>query len=490
MENTTHKTQTKSAHVPFQRFFTWRIARRMLVGLSAFATLIAIFYTVENWRGKRAWENCKRELEAKGAVFDWNAFIPPVVPADQNFFDAPNMAVWFIRSGSTTAQNLGQTNTNEFRARLGSNTNRIIEITTETAARDYLAWSEKLGSDFDAIREALKRPYSRMGGDYSQPFAIPIPDFITVRMVAQTLSHRAKSHLLLGNPEKALSELTLVHNIRRLLESEPSGQPMTFVAAMINVAVTGHFTSTVADGLQLQAWREPQLVALGKQLEAINLLPPVFEAFKFEQVASAQTLETIPLRKIFSFEPLPTNPWEKMKYLKYSLVPRGWIYQNMVIIAKLKQKPMEGLDLMNRLVSPHIQNEAPRELEMTVRRFSPYTFIAHLMTPNFSRAIHTLALNQTKANQAFLACALEQYRLAHGNFPKTLDALVPRFANKLPHDIIGGQPLKYRRTDDGKFILYSVGWNESDDGGTIVPRKTTGVDSEKGDWVWQGSSVN
>ena len=91
--------------------------------------------------------------------------------------------------------------------------------------------------------------------------------------------------------------------------------------------------------------------------------------------------------------------------------------------------------------------------------------------PNFVKASQTMARNQTLANEAFIACGLERYRLAHGQYPETLEALVPQFAEKLPHDIIGGQPLKYHRTADGQFVLYSVGWNEKDDGG--VPGKTT-----------------
>ena len=78
MENSADQTQTKSTRtLPFGRLFTWQMARRTLMGLAGLATLIAIFYTVENWRGKRAWEKCKRELEAKGAVLAWNAYIPP-----------------------------------------------------------------------------------------------------------------------------------------------------------------------------------------------------------------------------------------------------------------------------------------------------------------------------------------------------------------------------------------------------------------------------
>ena len=67
-----------------------------------------------------------------------------------------------------------------------------------------------------------------------------------------------------------------------------------------------------------------------------------------------------------------------------------------------------------------------------------------------------------------------------------LDALVPQFIEKLPHDIIGGQPLHYRRTDNGKFLLYSIGWNETDDGGQASPMDQYGtIDYNRGDWVWK-----
>jgi hypothetical protein len=55
----------------------------------------------------------------------------------------------------------------------------------------------------------------------------------------------------------------------------------------------------------------------------------------------------------------------------------------------------------------------------------------------------------------------------------------------VPHDVINGQPLHYRRTEAGQFILYSVGWNEQDDGGQTLFNKSGQVDREKGDWVWR-----
>ena len=44
----------------------------VLFVFSRFGSAGCVFYAEEDWRGKRAWENCKRELEAKGAVLDWN----------------------------------------------------------------------------------------------------------------------------------------------------------------------------------------------------------------------------------------------------------------------------------------------------------------------------------------------------------------------------------------------------------------------------------
>ena len=86
---------------------------------------------------------------------------------------------------------------------------------------------------------------------------------------------------------------------------------------------------------------------------------------------------------------------------------------------------------------------------------------------------------------AQIACALERYRLAHHEYPETLDALAPQFMGTVLHDIIDGRPLNYRRTDDGKFLLYSVGWNEQDNGGQPSPKGKNGaIDYTIGDWVW------
>lgn len=76
----------------------------------------------------------------------------------------------------------------------------------------------------------------------------------------------------------------------------------------------------------------------------------------------------------------------------------------------------------------------------------------------------TFAHGQACVDLARVAIGLERYKLAHGSYPESVEVLAPQFIHQLPHDVIGGQPLKYRRTNDN-FVLYSIGWNGKDDGG-------------------------
>src|SRR5471032_515482 len=96
-------TITSSEKSPAKRRF--RKLRLVLIALASMAITIALFYAEEDLRGWLAWKNCKKALAAKGEEMDWNAYIPPPVPDDQNFFKAPQMKEWFVRHKNATAPN-------------------------------------------------------------------------------------------------------------------------------------------------------------------------------------------------------------------------------------------------------------------------------------------------------------------------------------------------------------------------------------------------
>jgi hypothetical protein len=447
--------------------FTWRGMRRILVGIAVLATLVALLYAEEDWRGKRAWENCKRELAAKGVDLNWSDYIPAPVPDDQNFFMASTNILLRFHRAQTEAEYEAATNchwlrieysTNSFPVFDSTKTKPLVvaELTVEpstvalttggsrlfaiklnaadtpeqiqglirttvgrgilgaagfqfserqlsnlapaqivlqsdttpstadlqnlipenlvtnighlrveatidrrifqvvltgvhiTAAADYLKWSDQFEPDFDEIREALKRPYALIPGDYSKPYEQPIPNFVTMRALAQTLAQRTQCYLLLGQPDKALRELTLMHDSCRILQKPPTGKPETLVEAMINVAISGVYVSTVADGFRLHGWQEPQLAALQQQLADINLTPFVFEALQEGPAALCRDAQIAWIPKLF--DTTIHAAWTTR--IAWWFWPSGWTYQNMVNVAVLEQKPLEGFDLADDTVSP------------------------------------------------------------------------------------------------------------------------------------------
>jgi hypothetical protein len=84
---------------------------------------------------------------------------------------------------------------------------------------------------------------------------------------------------------------------------------------------------------------------------------------------------------------------------------------------------LSSLDISNDPVLPRIADAKNDRVQTALSRFAPYTFIFKATHSNFLIATQKLAQKQTLANEASVACGLERYRLAHGQYPETLEAL-------------------------------------------------------------------
>jgi hypothetical protein len=313
-----------------------------------------------------------------------------------------------------------------------------------------------------------------------------------VRQVAQTLAQRAQAHLLLDQPAEALREIRLAQDLCLLLENHPSGIPVPLVPAMIRVAITGLCATTVNQGFQLKRWGEPELRELQDMLSRIHLAPSIAGALSLERAALCRSLETssagqtTELLSCFGDPLSERSRWSTLKSPAYwilTLAPRGWVYQNLAALALIRSPQVEAYRLETDRLDVRLIEGSYDSLPQLRTGFRPYTWLAATISPNFTRAWQVVSRNQALVDQAFLACALERYRLAYGRYPESLQALVPQFAARLPHDILTGQPPCYRLTGRGELLLYSVGWDLADDGGEeSEPARTAG--NAAGDWVW------
>jgi len=208
-------------------------------------------------------------------------------------------------------------------------------------------------------------------------------------------------------------------------------KPVTLVAGMVNVAVTGVYLEVVKDGLRMNAWKEPELAVIERQLSEINLVPPVAEAFQRERLNVLQMLENGRLAELYRLSepvllpPAQLNGLQKLRRASYgllSLVPRGWVYQNMAAIGSLHQGFLDAADTANGVIDLRQIDAASRRVQEVMKERRPETFITAATFPLFTRAWQTVERNQALVNEVSARCVLERDHLARGPRPDTTEA--------------------------------------------------------------------
>jgi hypothetical protein len=91
---------------------------------------------------------------------------------------------------------------------------------------------------------------------------------------------------------------------------------------------------------------------------------------------------------------------------------------------------------------------------------------------------HSIELVVQQRDAILTASALLRYRLQHDRWPEDLETLVPERLPELPLDRPTGMPLGYRLLN-GRPILYSRGYDGTDDGGLESSSLTEGQPGEK-----------
>ena len=158
----------------------------------------------------------------------------------------------------------------------------------------------------------------------------------------------------------------------------------------------------------------------------------------------------------------------EFRYIIKPLKEHGW-----------QQALASGQDLENELSA------------MKLKLWShPSYIMAGLVMPVSRSAISRCAYTHALVNQAMIACALERHHIENGSYPDSLDAVKLADGKPLPPDPMNGKPMNYRKTADGRYALWSVGFDGKDDGGkrTLDEKKPENTQfhdgTYTGDWVW------
>jgi hypothetical protein len=526
-----HNAGTEAASPPHNRFASALLAFTY-VCVIWFLTPLALFLTFENVRGEIAWRNERARLSAAGEKLAMREILGPEVPAAQNAGAGPIFAPVFDYSRMPDANKLAgsgllthwrETNATETfsqRAWLpqptplaNGNQPHTPRVNLDAWAQSYLqavkkpdrsapAWVAQLrlpegtndparvvlacldhiSSGLAEFDTAARLPRSQFPIDYDEAFDALLPHIAALKNATLALEVRCAARLAAGQTNPAAEDVESALRVAELLREEP-----LLISQLVRDAQAAIAAATLWQGLAVHAWTEPQLARWQDFLSRVDYRKSIAAALEGERICALKTIDDL----IFSGDPGflgdEIGGWSSIRALGGAFFVRGFIRQNEVALSLYSQTVIGGVRRWSQTTPPGslldlLSTFTAAEGERTRQTawFSPYTAILRMLTPGLRNTVVKTARTEAVTKMAALACALERYRLAHGEYPESLAALSPAIMTAIPPDPVTSRPFHYSRTNDGWFLLYSVGENGIDDGGLY--RK--GKEHDILDWPW------
>jgi len=461
-----------------------RILRAAIFGAAVVATAVALFYAEENWRGERAWAVHVKAMAALGEHLDQESFLPAPVPDDQNFAKTPVLDALAYQPKSPAAELVKKLRSIIFSpgpndswsqgqpvdwqnclAGLPAEVRSESLVSGLSPAAQVLAILKPLEPVMAELRAAAR---ARSLGQFRSNLT-PGDPFSGLNIdgmfgLSRLLGIYVAAELAEGRTEQAFEDTLVLHRLVAAIGADGG----TLLELLVYEAIcNGSEMQIFWEGWRDARWAPAQYEAMQSRFGAWDGPVAYNRALRRERAF---------VNRIFSGSK-SSVPWADLgvhQSRRFPFMPSGWWRQNLITYNLAMQQALaNGFDeTPPRFRSAEVARLTERTKEMQASS-SPFLWLAAIGMTNHGKLVSDFAGKANLMPMAGVVCALERYKSERGEYPETLEALVPKFAATLPTDIYMGQPFRYRRTADGQFQLYSVGPDEKDDSGV------------KGDdWAW------
>ena len=346
---------------------------------------------------------------------------------------------------------------------------------------NLLAALSKYDPILNEITEASHRPKCRFPIRYEDNMEALLPHLASLRNLARVYRLRSLVELNLGQADTAFADVQMCLRLADKIKNQPLLIPHLVQVMMLDLA-----TQPVWEGLFAHRWNDNQLATLQASFENMDQFDCFATAIHGERISACHTIQWLQAhpKEAFGWNVFMREETLWIRLRRRFGVPLVCFFRSKLSVDRFYRETfLSSIDFVHQRVSPKAVAVASDAIPAIVK--NPYNAFSGMFIPAIGSAAKKVAFSQTGIQQVTVACALERCRLTKGELPEKLEVLVPEFIAKVPHDVIDGQPLRYRRTAADQFVLYSVGWNEVDDSGQIAltsdqpPRP----DFDKGDWV-------
>jgi len=471
--------------------FFRKALRWLAILLATLVVLFLFFYAEEDWRGARDWAACQRELAAKGETLDLRQLVPSGKPEDdlskapifaplygkESDAKAPiNQLDYRLHAPLTTSephlsgyQKGNPLDLEQWRKFYRALPEAGLASTSTTPAEDILQVLSRFDLPMEQIEAALSNPNAFFPIDYEHPS--PRPYLKRMFQVVALWQLRGIAHLDNNETELAAKDYLATFKPGPFLLRDGGlvGYVLWFGMRSMDEAI-------LWEGIHRHAWNERQLQKMESALARNDMLAMGQQTLRVSRAKDLRDISTAKkeeefLKSILIFD----DAFDDRMLSFFWMRPDGWNQQDKTAYVLSQQRLIEAIDPREGTIQLEAFASQPENsTQNKIRAFYLPATVALESTRQMTG--RTFAKAETYRRLARLACRLEEYRIAHNQYPEKLDEL-PDLPAHLNQEVLSEQPLHYQRKGEG-YALYSVGWNQKDDGGVYSN------DAQMGDWPW------
>ena len=475
--------------------FKWWFKKALKLVLLLFVLLVG-FLLFERIRGQMCLSNYRRELAAKGEKLTPQE-LSVSVPIEENGSAALAEGIQKLTNGLALPAHPPPK-----MAVLPSGRAVIGFRETEWIDDDVTNRWEQVELDLRTnevalaiIRAALAMPRFNNELDYSQGMDLLLPHLANVKPLSMWFGAETQLAIRQGRNKDVRTNLVALSQLPRLLEED-----CLLISELVRIAAATIANFSLWEALQSDVMTEEDLAMVQAAWEAQSFATNmalglegdrIYSDASYDLVRGSNEGAVIMLYGLEEWLPVEDDDrpwWERSvralphgeaiaKFIKEQIYCRIWRFAWSHQAQCRGMRTFQRLAELTRLGSA---NQSLADLRIGIESVEAESlgenFYERLRFPSgnwvftISSSVRKAMRAETERSMAICAIALKRWFLRHGQYPESLDQLVPEFLPAVPIDYMDGQPLKYRTNGDGGFTLYSVGEDGVDGGGDVSLR--------------------
>lgn len=305
----------------------------------------------------------------------------------------------------------------------------------------YLTEREEV---YELLSTASGMGPARFDVDYGS-YLLGTPHLSEIRNASNLLSLRAEWGMRADRLDDAVSTLVVLWGLTDALAEEPL--LISQFARMSSIATAIDVTESLL--FSVEDLNPAQVRRLRDAADGVEVIPSLKLGLMGDRVTMEEVFRQV-REGTYGAQRLEERLAERVRRAT------GMFQRDRATMLRAIREQLERLRAAQR---------GERDESVEVAPLPVYAWTSHMGKQSWESALRGEQLLTTRLALVRTGLAVAQHVAEHGEYPETLEALVPEYLDAVPEDLFSeGDPILYRVTETGA-IVYSVGQDGLDEGG-------------------------